>query len=517
MRNCGLLVGLVAVALAAVGWNAPASAESLDLYVDATRGKDAASGKEGAPLKTIGAAIERLPRVIGQEVTIHLAPGRYAITGGKGRDAKRLELNRPMREGVRVKIKGARGSAGSEGVVLDWANRSSRFMIVVTRGHWALENVQLGTRKATQRHGISVAGPALLEVRDVRIRTRSFSGPGLHAHHGGRIHLYGTIELNEDLHEDRGEEESFCGIVAEYFGTVRFRQRKGASLSMGNGNLDVRTYGIIELGCERARITSWGEQSNVIAVNDSGRIGFRNTTTTICAQNPRNTPIGLEHDGHVMAEGARIIILGRDNHSAIVLQKASSFFCNDVEIRGRVRQALTAYSGSTLLVGVLGDLGGVRATTGSRIIVEKCTGSLVGPVTADKMGQVLLPDGKVVVNAQVAQKGEAHPGSEGVLRPPTVDPATLPSLHRAAYGGHADEVLRLIERGADVRARGPNGWTALHVAAMRGHKQVVRALLTKGADAGARDDKGRTPADLAEVSGHTATGVFLRQKESRGD
>ena len=513
MRMCRELVGTVGMALVTMGWAALAAAEPVHLYVDAARGRDSASGAEIAPVKTIGAAIGRLGEKIDRNVTIHLAAGRYMTTGGKGRDAERLELSHAMGEGVRVTIQGVSEPRGR--VILDWPSRSSRFMMVVTRGHWALENLQLGTRKPTQRHGISVQGPALLDVRNVRIRTRSLSGPGLHAHHGGRIHLYGTIELNEDLHGNRGEAESFCSIQAEFSGVVRFRQREGASLSMGNGNLDVRTYGIVDLGCEWARITSWGEQSNTIAINDSGRVGLRNTTTTLCAQNPRNTPIGLEHDGHLMAEGARIIILGRANHGAIILQKASSFFCNDVEIQGEPRQALLAMSGSVLLAGIVGDLGPVRATTGSQIIVEKCTGSIMGEISADKMGQVLLPDGRNAVNTSFPPDRETPAASTGARGPTMVDPAKLPPLHRAAYEGRA--VADLIRQGADVRAAGANGWTALHLAAMRGHGQAVAVLLAHGADPGARDDQSRMPIDLAAANGHTATAALLDEQRSTRD
>jgi len=490
---------LIVLALVMIESAAAAGAEPINVYVDAARGRDTGAGAKGAPLKTIGAAINRLAETVDRDVTIHLAPGRYATTGGSGRDGERLELSRAMREGVRVKIRGA--GDGPPKVVLDWPNKSAAFMMVVTQGHWVLEKVQLGTRQRGQRQGISVRGPALLEVRDVRIRTGSRSGPGLHAHRGGRIHLYGTIELNEDLHDDRGEGDSFCSIMAEFHGVVRFRERKKASLSMGNGNLDVRTYGIVELGCEWAQITSWGHQSNAIAINDSGRVGLKNTTTTLRATDPRNTPIGLEHDGHVMAEGAKIIILGCGNNAAIVLQKASSFFCNDVEIKGTVGKALEAMSGSTLLVGILGDLGRVQATTGSHIIIEKVTGNIVGDIDADKMARVLLPDGRVVPSRN----------QEGVA---AVDPAALPPLHKAAYGGHSQTVAGLIDQGADVNAAGPNGRTPLHYAAMGAHLGLIRALLAAGADLACRDGQGRTPAEAAEAAGHSGTAAALREMGS---
>jgi hypothetical protein len=251
--------------------------------------------------------------------------------------------------------------------------------------------VQVGSRQRGQREGVRVTGPASIELRSVRIRTASQSAPGVHSTRGGLVELYGDIELNEDLHDNAGDGESFCGILADYNGVVRFRQREKASLSIGNGSLSASYYGVIELGCAVATITSWHEQANVIAVNNSGRVDFHSTKATLAARNPRNTPIGLEDDGHVLAEGAPITIRGFDNGNAIVCQKDSSFYCNDVTFDGPFRSALLASSGSTLLLGVIGDLPGGDATTGARIVLEKCTGKRIRPVNAMNQGVVIEP------------------------------------------------------------------------------------------------------------------------------
>jgi len=76
-------------------------------------------------------------------------------------------------------------------------------------------------------------------------------------------------------------------------------------------------------------------------------VDFHSTTALLAARNPRNTPIGLEDDGHVLAEGARITIQGYTNSNAIVLQKASAFFCNDVTLIGVFKSPLLSMSGST--------------------------------------------------------------------------------------------------------------------------------------------------------------------------
>ncbi|MCK4850705.1 MAG: ankyrin repeat domain-containing protein [Phycisphaerae bacterium] len=497
---------MVLMVFAAVCQVEAASGE-INLYVNGAHGNDAASGKMNTPLKTLTAAIKRLPRVIDRDVTIHVAPGNYAAAGGYDSDSQCLELNRPMSAGTKVRIIGNTARVGQPvpvgSAVFDWNNRSSGgFLIVATQGHWTLENIQLGTRQKGQRRGIVVNGPALLELRDVRIHTAGRKGPGICARHGGRVNLSGRIELNEDLAESGGNDENFCRIEAEYGGVVKFVQGKGASLSLGNGNLSASYYGVIELGCEQAVISSWNYQSNPIAVNNSGRVDLHNTTTRVCARNPRNTPIGLEHDGHVLAEGARIIIDGQGNSNAIVLQKASSFFCNDVEVRGQVRQPLLAMSGSVLLVGIHGDLAETFASTCSSIIVEKCTGSLIGPFKVTKLGQIILPDGKAVT------------ATSGNTPSSILGSATLPAIHRAAYNGHKAEITQLIKQGADVRLKGPNGWTPLHMAAMGGHRGISELLLSNGANIGDRDEKGRTATELAKTHGHNGLAAFLTNKEA---
>jgi hypothetical protein len=505
MKAKAVWVSAMIILVAAVGPTQTVRGD-IHLYVDATRGSDRADGSRASPLNSLYAAIKRLPKQINQDATIHVAAGRYTTTGGKGLNAECLQLNRPMYNGAKVQIVAETAHfekpAPPGGAVLNWQTRSSRFLIAATQGNWTLENIQIGTRKPGQQAGISVAGPALLELRDVRIHTAGQKGPGLRAHNGGRIYLYGNIELNEDLREAGGKDDNFCRIEAEYAGVVKFMQRGRATLTLGNGNLSAAYYGVIELGCEQASITSWNYQSNPIAVNNSGRIDLHNTTTTVCARNPKNTPIGLEHDGHVLAEGARIIIEGRGNSNAIVIQKASTLFCNDVEIRGQVRHPLLAMSGSVLLVGINGDLGETFATTCASIIIEKCTGRLIGPVKETKYGQVVLPEGK------------ADSGSSSTRPDEAVDPATLPALHRAAYGGHIAEATRLIEKGADMRGEGPNGWTPLHLAAIAGHRMLSQMLMDEGAEIRARDENGCTAAELAAVYGHTGLAQFLRKKES---
>ena len=55
----------------------------------------------------------------------------------------------------------------------------------------------------------------------------------------------------------------------------------------------------------------------------------------------------------------------------------------------------------------------------------------------------------------------------------------------------------LLRYGADVNARGDQGYTRLHYAARMNNIDVAELRLKQGADAALKDDRGRTPLDLA--------------------
>jgi hypothetical protein len=355
--------------------NCARAAEGFEAYVDPIRGNDNNSGTKSSPLKTVSAAIEKVPELVAAAISVHLAPGVYKTTGAKGMPASLLILDRKMRrEGdnridISVHIIGEgrnfEGAAKPGEVILDWG---TGLQIQVDNGIWNLENVQIGNRsyKGTQQ-GIIVSGSSsLVHLRNVRIRTTSLSGCGIGAIRGGEVQLHGRIELNEDLH-DQAPENSFCGISASYNGTVRWNDSSGV-LSMGNGSLSAGYFGVIELGCKTARITSWGRQSNNLAINDSGRIDLHGTETTLCSKHKENTLIGLEDDGHILAEGAKIILETEpDFPGYIVLQKASTLYVGTFIIHGNSGVNFSASSGSSLMGAVEGKVGQVGAETGSYI------------------------------------------------------------------------------------------------------------------------------------------------------
>src|SRR4030095_1340418 len=58
----------------------------------------------------------------------------------------------------------------------------------------------------------------------------------------------------------------------------------------------------------------------------------------------------------------------------------------------------------------------------------------------------------------------------------------------ASRSGNPDVVTRLIDKGANVNARGPRGQTALMWAVSQQHPDVVKLLLARGADIHARSE-----------------------------
>ena len=107
--------------------------------------------------------------------------------------------------------------------------------------------------------------------------------------------------------------------------------------------------------------------------------------------------------------------------------------------------------------------------------------------------------------ASAGSGGQAD-NSESV---PKVNPEDLPPLHAAAYGAHEGKAKQLILDGADVNAKGPNGWTPLHMAAIGGHQLMAKFLLKQDANINARDKQAKTPAELARICGHDGLAKFL--------
>ncbi|HKH73151.1 MAG TPA: ankyrin repeat domain-containing protein, partial [Vicinamibacterales bacterium] len=88
----------------------------------------------------------------------------------------------------------------------------------------------------------------------------------------------------------------------------------------------------------------------------------------------------------------------------------------------------------------------------------------------------------------------------------------FPVVGQAAVQGHAATTRLLIDRGANLDARGTREVTPLMMAAAAPHPDpaVVQLLITKGRDVDARDQAGRTALDWALLQGETPIARLLR-------
>ena len=86
------------------------------------------------------------------------------------------------------------------------------------------------------------------------------------------------------------------------------------------------------------------------------------------------------------------------------------------------------------------------------------------------------------------------------------------ALHYAASGPEPQIVALLLERGAPINARSPNGTTALMMAAGYGSEQSATLLLERDADTQVRNDRGLNAADFARAAGREA---LAKRLESR--
>jgi hypothetical protein len=84
-------------------------------------------------------------------------------------------------------------------------------------------------------------------------------------------------------------------------------------------------------------------------------------------------------------------------------------------------------------------------------------------------------------------------------------------LHYAATGPRPETVKLLLDRGALVNARSPNGSTPLMMAARYGNEASVDLLRDRGADVRLRNELGLSAADFARTAGRERLAEQLDQ------
>lgn len=95
-------------------------------------------------------------------------------------------------------------------------------------------------------------------------------------------------------------------------------------------------------------------------------------------------------------------------------------------------------------------------------------------------------------------------------------------LHLAAFFGHRELALLLLDRGADVNARSKSerfarANTPLHAAAANKQVEVARLLVERGADVNAKDGHGFTPLALAANSKSDLLMLLLLEQGARAE
>lgn len=86
-------------------------------------------------------------------------------------------------------------------------------------------------------------------------------------------------------------------------------------------------------------------------------------------------------------------------------------------------------------------------------------------------------------------------------------------LHYAASGPNPRIAELLLDKGAALDARSPNGSTPLMLAARYGSEQTVGLLLERGADATLRNERNLDAADFARLAGRAK---LAEQLQARG-
>ncbi|MBI5258636.1 MAG: ankyrin repeat domain-containing protein [Burkholderiales bacterium] len=124
------------------------------------------------------------------------------------------------------------------------------------------------------------------------------------------------------------------------------------------------------------------------------------------------------------------------------------------------------------------------------------------PNARDESGQVAL---------LLSLREGSFKAAEALMKSPQLqvdlaNPAGETPLMMAALKGHGDWVERLVERGAQLNRP---GWSPLHYAATGPEPAIVRWMLDRGAAINARSPNGTTPLMMAARYGNEDAAVLL--------
>ncbi|KAM9327939.1 protein phosphatase 1 regulatory subunit 12A isoform 4-T4 [Pholidichthys leucotaenia] len=121
------------------------------------------------------------------------------------------------------------------------------------------------------------------------------------------------------------------------------------------------------------------------------------------------------------------------------------------------------------------------------------------PVLKKKKTKVKFDDGAVFLAA--CSSGDTEEVLRMLERGADINYANvdgLTALHQACIDDNVDMVTFLVEHGASVNQPDNEGWIPLHAAASCGYLDIAEYLISQGASVGVVNSEGETPLDIAE-------------------
>ncbi|NXP12588.1 MYPT1 phosphatase, partial [Thinocorus orbignyianus] len=121
------------------------------------------------------------------------------------------------------------------------------------------------------------------------------------------------------------------------------------------------------------------------------------------------------------------------------------------------------------------------------------------PVVKRKKTKVKFDDGAVFLAA--CSSGDTEEVLRLLERGADINYANvdgLTALHQACIDDNVDMVKFLVENGANINQPDNEGWIPLHAAASCGYLDIAEFLISQGAHVGAVNSEGDTPLDIAE-------------------
>jgi ankyrin repeat protein len=184
---------------------------------------------------------------------------------------------------------------------------------------------------------------------------------------------------------------------------------------------------------------------------------------------------------------ANINLIGKDGYSALMLaiQRRDTEMARFLLSKNADFNAIDGNDSTPLMM---------AGESGSIELVKELLAKGANPEAKDRNGKTVLDRAMDLKQTDVVQflMGRASAGEKTAKATPGYR-----ELLAAMWAKDIGQFKKLLEQGADVNARGPNGRTILMDATDHFFLDFVRLLIEKGADVNAADSSGATAASLA--------------------